>query len=263
MVYCLVVVSFMCLCKSVRIYGVSCCWLTGRVFRSLGCWVCVIRLVRNLNYLEKTKLNSASAVTVGWWLLLLKYSFASLEQKDGSVVCTWVSPYGFAGVVCAGGWAAGARDRDTKLQVKGFPLYWNRGEVAAGLLRRWWKSVLLLFSSVCFLSLWPMFLCIDSPGGCGLLSRWQDKSLVCSVCMLMDRCEELLNSRMPEGQDADKVYSIRSLFLGAEGREECRKGLPRARQWVLVGADRKLGCLLLYILIGLGKREKSPMLSFD
>lgn len=46
----------------------------------------------------------------------------------------------------------------------------------------------------------------------------------------MERCEEPLNSRMNKGQDADKVYSVRSLFFGAESREECRKGLPRARQ---------------------------------
>lgn len=113
------------------------------------------------------------------------------------------------------------------------------GEVAAELLRRWWKSVLVLFSSVCFLNLWPMFLCINSPEGCGLLSGWQDKSLGCSICMLMDRCEELLNSRTHEGQDADKVYSVRGLFFGAEGREECRKGLPSARQWVLAGGRQE------------------------
>lgn len=66
MVY-LVVISSMCVhaLKSVGIDGVSCCCLRGRAFRSLGCWVYVIKLVRKLNYLEKTKLNSASAVTVG------------------------------------------------------------------------------------------------------------------------------------------------------------------------------------------------------
>lgn len=56
------------------------------------------------------------------------------------------------------------------------------------------------------------------------------KSLGCSICMLMERCGELLNSRIHKGQDADKIYSVRSLFFGAESREECRKGLPRGRQ---------------------------------
>lgn len=226
--------GFLCVCKSESIDDVSCCWLTGRVFRSLGCWVWVIKLVRNLDYLDKAKLNSASAVTIGWWWLLLEYHFASLQQKDGSVVCTWVSTSGLAGVVCAGGWAAGASDRDTGEGLacsstgSGSRVVEEMMEVGA---------CAVLFSLLS--QPWPMFLCINSMGRCGLLSGWQYKSLGCSVCMLMERCEELLNSRMHKGQDADKVYSLRSLFFGAESREECRKELPRARQWVLAGGRQE------------------------
>lgn len=103
MVYCLVVVSSVCVCvhRNERIDGVSCCWLTGRVFRP--------------------KLSSVSAVTVEWWLLLPEHHLASLQQKDGSVVCTSVSTCGFAGIVCAGGWAAGAVMGTLCYRWKAFP----------------------------------------------------------------------------------------------------------------------------------------------
>lgn len=136
-------------------------------------------------------------------------------------------------------WGLSSRgsDGDTVLQVRGFPPYWSR--------RKWQQGCWgedgsqCLCCSLQFLNLWPMFLCIASPGGRSLLSGCQDKSLGCSICIVMDRCEELLNSRMHEGQDADKVYSVRSLFFGTEGREECRKGLPRARQWALAGGGQE------------------------
>lgn len=72
--------------------------------------------------------------------------------------------------------------------------------VATELLRKRWKSVLVLFSSVCFLSLQHVFIHIASPGGHRLLSGWQEKSLGCSVDTLTGGCKELLNSRVHKGQ---------------------------------------------------------------
>lgn len=141
------------------------------------------------------KLNLASAVTVEWWLLLPEHHLASLQQKDGSMVCTWVSACGFAGIVCAGGWAAGAVMGTLCYRWKAFPCAGTGEEEAAGLLRRLWKSVLVLFSSLLSQSLAYVAM-YHSPGRCGLLSGGQDKSLGCSICVLIDRCEDLLNSKM-------------------------------------------------------------------
>lgn len=71
--------------------------------------------------------------------------------------------------------------------------------VATGLLRKRWKSVLVLFSSV-FLCLQHVFIRSASPGGRCLLSGWQEKSLGCSVGTLADGRKELLNSGVHKGQ---------------------------------------------------------------
>lgn len=63
MVNCLVVVSSVYMCAKVR--GSMVFHAADLQEEYLGLWDEVIKLVRDLNYLEKPKLNSASAGTVG------------------------------------------------------------------------------------------------------------------------------------------------------------------------------------------------------